>query len=109
METHAPEKFSLSFLILFENFYFEIMVLKSKNELGSLKISRHFLFYRFGKNQRSLRGSKNNFENKTQNQRNHIYFGSQKIPRCLFPKPINQGIFSVFGRFIEDYLRNLTC
>jgi hypothetical protein len=103
METLAPEKFSLSFLNLFE------MVLKSKNELGSLKISRYFLFYRFGTNQRSLRDSKNNFENKTQNQRNHLYFGSQKIPCCLFPEPINQGIFSLFGRFIEEYLSNLTC
>jgi hypothetical protein len=25
------------------------------------------------------------------------------------PKPLNKGIWSVFGRFIEDYLRNLTC
>jgi hypothetical protein len=27
----------------------------------------------------------------------------------LFLKPLNRGIFSVIERFIEDYLRNLTC
>jgi hypothetical protein len=33
----------------------------------------------------------------------------RKIPCGLFPKPLKQGIFSVIGIFIEDYLRNLTC
>jgi hypothetical protein len=35
-----------------------------------------------------------------------LVFG--KRPSCLFPKPLNYDIiFSVFGRFIEDYLRIL--
>jgi hypothetical protein len=44
-----------------------------------------------------------------QNQRNHVYFDFRKIYCGLFSKPLNKGIFSVFGRFIEDYLRNLMC
>jgi hypothetical protein len=36
-------------------------------------------------------------------------FGFRKIPCGVFAKPLNKGIFSDFGRFIEDYLRNLTC
>jgi hypothetical protein len=31
--------------------------------------------------------------------------GFRKIPYSFFL----EGIFSVFGRYIEDYLRNLTC
>jgi hypothetical protein len=27
----------------------------------------------------------------------------------LFPKPLNKGMCSIFGRFIEDYNRDLTC
>jgi hypothetical protein len=27
------------------------------------------------------------------------------MPCGIFAKPLNKGIFSVFGRFIEDYLR----
>jgi hypothetical protein len=34
-----------------------------------------------------------------------VYFGFREIRCGLFLK----GIFSVFGRFIEEYLRNLTC
>jgi hypothetical protein len=30
-------------------------------------------------------------------------------PCGLFPKPLKEGIFSVSGIFIGDYLRNLTC
>jgi hypothetical protein len=66
-------------------------------------------FYRFKTNQKSLKYFKNSFKNQTQKQRNHVYLGFGKIPCGLFPKPLNKGIFSVFGRFIEDYLRNLTC
>jgi hypothetical protein len=35
-------------------------------------------------------------------------FGFRKIRSGLFPKPLDKGIFSVFGIFIDDYLRNLT-
>jgi hypothetical protein len=35
-------------------------------------------------------------------------FAFRKIPCGLFPKLLEKGTFSVFGRFIEDYLRNLT-
>jgi hypothetical protein len=38
-----------------------------------------------------------------------IYFNFWKIPCCPFLKLLKKGIFSVFERFIEDYLRNLTC
>jgi hypothetical protein len=31
-----------------------------------------------------------------------------KISSGLYTEPLNKGIFSVFGRFIEDYLRSLT-
>jgi hypothetical protein len=31
----------------------------------------------------------------------------RKIPWVLFPQPLNKGIFSVSGIFIEDYLTNL--
>jgi hypothetical protein len=50
-----------------------------------------------------------NFENYTQNQRNHVYFDFQKMACCLFPQPLIKGIFSVFGRFIEDFFKNLRC
>jgi hypothetical protein len=33
----------------------------------------------------------------------------RKIPCGLFPKPLKEGIFSVSGKFIEDYLISLTC
>jgi hypothetical protein len=33
----------------------------------------------------------------------------RKIPCGLFSKPLKEGIFSVSGIFIENYLRNLTC
>jgi hypothetical protein len=36
-------------------------------------------------------------------------FWFRKIPCGLFPKPFKEGIFNVFGIFIEDYLKNLTC
>jgi hypothetical protein len=51
-----------------------------------VEVSRHFLFYRFETNQRCLKDSKNSFENYTQNQRNHVYFGSRKKPCGVFPK-----------------------
>jgi hypothetical protein len=35
-------------------------------------------------------------------------FGFRKIPYGLLPKPLNKDIFSVFGIFTDDYLRNLT-
>jgi hypothetical protein len=41
--------------------------------------------------------------------RNHVYFGFRKISCCFVTKPLNKGIFSVFGIFIEDYLGNLSC
>jgi hypothetical protein len=37
------------------------------------------------------------------------YFGFRRILWRLLKKPLNKGIFSVFGRFIEDFLRNQTC
>jgi hypothetical protein len=55
--------------------------------------------------------SKNSFENyrlKTK-ETAYSYFGFRKIPCDFFPKPLNKDMFSVFGRFIKDYLRNLTC
>jgi hypothetical protein len=36
-----------------------------------------------------------------------VYFGFRKIPCSPFPNPLNSGISSVFGRFIENYPRNL--
>jgi hypothetical protein len=32
-----------------------------------------------------------------------------KVPCCLFLKPLKEGIFIAFGRFIKDYLRAVTC
>jgi hypothetical protein len=74
-----------------------------------LEVSRDFLFNRFETDQRCLEDSKNSFENKTQNQTNHVYFGFHKIAYGLFSKPLISGIFSVIGKFIEDYLKILTC
>jgi hypothetical protein len=68
----------------------------------NLKVSKHFLFYRFEKNQRCKKDSKNSFENETQKRRNQLYFGFRKIPCCLFPQPLNKGIFSVFGRYSKN-------
>jgi hypothetical protein len=73
------------------------------------EVSRHFLFYRFQTNLRCKKDSKNRFENETQPPINHIYFSFREIPCSLIPKPLNKCILSVFGRFIEDYLTNLTC
>jgi hypothetical protein len=32
----------------------------------------------------------------------YIYYGFRKLPCGLIPKPLNKGIYSVFGRFIVD-------
>jgi hypothetical protein len=49
------------------------------------------------------------FKTRLDTKKNHVYFDFRKIPCGLFPQPLNKGIFSVFGNFIEDYLRNLMC
>jgi hypothetical protein len=76
---------------------------------SDLEISREFLFYRFEKDQKCLKDSKNSFENNTQNIRYHVCFDVVKYLVVFFPKPLKVGIFSVSGKFIEDYSRNLTC
>jgi hypothetical protein len=64
-----------------------------------LEASRHFLFYRFYRSDKNIP--------KTFLKTRHKIF--LKLPCCLFSKPLEEGIFSVSGIFIEDYLRSLTC
>jgi hypothetical protein len=110
-------------MIIFEfigQFYFQNDIFKLQKDFSELvtrvflengleSFQLFFLFYRFETNQRCKKDSKNRFEKNTQNQRNHIYFGFRKIRCGLIPKPLNKGMSSVFERFIEEYLRNLTC
>jgi hypothetical protein len=98
MITRTPEKFSWPFLNLLDNFISNMFFLNSKGMESEYFLkkdvtnSRNLLFYRFEAKQRCWKDSKK------------VYFGFRKIPCGLFPKDI----FSVFGRLIEDYLRNLT-
>jgi hypothetical protein len=118
-ESLTWKKFFMAIFEFIGQCYFQNDVFKIQevfSELGirlflenGLGVCRDFLFNRFKTNQRCQKDSKNSFENFTQNQTNHLYFGFRKISCGLFSKPLNKGIFSVFGRFSEDYFRNLTC
>jgi hypothetical protein len=66
-----------------------------------LEASRHFLFYRFETNQRCLKDPKNSFENKTQNQRNHLYFDFVKYFVVSIPSHSKRA----FSLFLEYSLR----
>jgi hypothetical protein len=85
------ENFSgfVPFLNLLDNCSSKMMFLKHQES----QYSRHFFFI---------------FETKTEVLKR---FQKQlcKITCGPFPMPLKKGIFSVFGRFIDDYLRNLTC
>jgi hypothetical protein len=115
MKILTREKFSWPFLNLLDNFFSKMLFINSKNtyqSLGSkyflrmdLEASLHFSYYRLETNWRCFNNSKNSFENYTQNQRNHVYFGLRKIPCGLFS---SKGIFSVFGDLekIQKQIRN---
>jgi hypothetical protein len=62
--------------------------------MADLKVSRYFLFYSFGTNKTPKTVLK------TRLSTEGTYFGFR-----LFPKPFKEGILSVFGRFVEEYLR----
>jgi hypothetical protein len=88
---------------MFLKFKKSFQSLRSENSLRTdLEVSRHFL---------RTRGAKKIPKTilKTRNLINHVYFDIREIPCDLFSKPLNKGIFSVFGRFIEDGLRHLMC
>jgi hypothetical protein len=69
-----------------------------RTDLGVL---RHFLFYRFDTNQRCSNDSRNSFENKTQNQRNHVYIDFVIYLAVSFPSHSKRA----FSVLLEDSLR----
>jgi hypothetical protein len=55
---------------------------------------------------RQTRGAKKNLKTVLKTRlktKETVYLGLREIPCGPFSKPLNKGIFSDFGRFIEDY------
>jgi hypothetical protein len=111
----TPEKFSWQFLNLMKKKISKKVFLNSmksfkslsavflENGLGSFQT---FLILKISDELEVLKRFKKQF---WKQDSNNVYFDFRKISCGLFPRPLNKGIFSVFGRFIENYLRNLTC
>jgi hypothetical protein len=65
-----------------------------------LEVSRYFLFYRFETDQRCKKDSKNSFENYTQDQRNHVYFG---FPGKYIVVTFRSHLIRAFSVFLEHF------
>jgi hypothetical protein len=115
METFTPEKFSWTFFNLLDNFSSKMVFLNDKKSFQSLrseyslKIWKFSDIFYFTDLMRQTKDKKIPRTILKIRLKTKVYFCFRKIPCGLIPKPLNVRFFTVFGRFIENYLRNLTC
>jgi hypothetical protein len=105
---HQIEKSFSMFIYSWHKFEMCCTHWDQRNLLDGIERFQAFLFLQIRDKPEALKKIQKTY-NWTQNQRHHEYCGFRKIPCCVFPDPLNWGIFIIFRRFIEDYLRKLTC